>query len=74
MAYHVIFWLQNPINREAVAIAGECLKILMLLQTLSKECDYEKGLIHLLLEFVLMIFLASDDSLTQVLPMLLSFY
>lgn len=57
--------LKNPINREAVVIAGECLKILMLLQTLSKECDFEKGLIHLLLEFVLMIFLASDDSLTQ---------
>ncbi|KAH6784621.1 hypothetical protein C2S52_009580 [Perilla frutescens var. hirtella] len=57
--------LENPINREAVAIAGECLKLVMLLQTLSKECDYEKGLMHLLLEFVLMIFLTSDGSLSQ---------
>ncbi|KAL1536904.1 protein SWEETIE-like [Salvia divinorum] len=57
--------LENPINREAVAIAGECLKFLMLLQTVSKECDYEKGLIHLILESVLMIFVRSDGSLSQ---------
>ncbi|XP_042026090.1 protein SWEETIE-like [Salvia splendens] len=56
--------LENPINREAVAIAGECLKFLMLLQTVSKECDYEKGLIHLILESVLMIFATSDSSLS----------
>lgn len=66
----MVCWLQNPINREAVAIAGECLKILMLLQTLSKECDYEKGLIHLLLESVLMIFVTSDGSRSQVMLML----
>ncbi|KAK4416508.1 protein SWEETIE [Sesamum alatum] len=57
--------LEKPINREAVAIAGECLKILMLLQTLSKESDYQKGLIHLLLEAILMIFSASNGSLSQ---------
>ncbi|KAI3451757.1 hypothetical protein Pfo_008422 [Paulownia fortunei] len=57
--------LENPINREAVAIAGECLKILMLLQTLSKGSDYQKGLIHLLLEAILMIFSTSDGSLSQ---------
>ncbi|KAL0350327.1 UNVERIFIED_CONTAM: protein SWEETIE, partial [Sesamum radiatum] len=57
--------VQKPINREAVAIAGEGLKILMLLQTLSKGSDYQKGLIHLLLEAILMIFSASNDSLSQ---------
>ncbi|KAL0332487.1 UNVERIFIED_CONTAM: protein SWEETIE [Sesamum calycinum] len=57
--------LEKPINREAVAIAGEGLKILMLLQTLSKGSDYQKGLIHLLLEAILMIFSASNDSLSQ---------
>ncbi|XP_047954484.1 protein SWEETIE [Salvia hispanica] len=56
--------LENPINREAVAIAGECLKFLMLLQTVSKESDYEKGIIHLILESVLMIFATSDSSLS----------
>ncbi|KAL7101750.1 hypothetical protein ACP275_08G074200 [Erythranthe tilingii] len=57
--------LENPINREAVAITGECLKILMLLLTLSKGNDHQKGLIHLLLEAILMIFLMSDGSLSQ---------
>ncbi|KAK6150970.1 hypothetical protein DH2020_015902 [Rehmannia glutinosa] len=57
--------LENAINREAAAIAGECLKILMLLQTLAKGSDYQKGLIHLLLETILMIFSTSDGSLSQ---------
>lgn len=70
----MIFWVQNPINREAVAIAGECLKFLMLLQTVSKECDYEKGLIHLILESVLMIFATSGGSLSPVMPMLQSLH
>ncbi|KAK6150978.1 hypothetical protein DH2020_015910 [Rehmannia glutinosa] len=57
--------IQNAINREAAAIAGECLKILMLLQTLAKGSDYQKGLIHLLLETILMIFSTSEGSLSQ---------
>ncbi|CAI9766931.1 unnamed protein product [Fraxinus pennsylvanica] len=55
--------LEKPINREAVAIAMECLKILMLLQTLSKANDYRKELVNLLLEAVLMI--TSDGTLSQ---------
>ncbi|KAL8476600.1 hypothetical protein ACS0TY_029047 [Phlomoides rotata] len=57
--------VEKPINREAIAIAGECLKIFMLLQTLSKGSDFQKGLIHLLLEAILMIFSTSDGSLSQ---------
>ncbi|KAG8384070.1 hypothetical protein BUALT_Bualt04G0079800 [Buddleja alternifolia] len=63
----IILWkiLEKPINREAIAIAGECLKILMLLQTLSKGSDNQKGLINLLFEAILMIFSTSDGSLSQ---------
>ncbi|KAL6520097.1 hypothetical protein OROHE_017240 [Orobanche hederae] len=57
--------LENTITREAVAIVGECLKILMLLQTLSKGTDYQKGLIHLLLEAILLIFSTSAGSASQ---------
>ncbi|KAL3630335.1 hypothetical protein CASFOL_023319 [Castilleja foliolosa] len=57
--------LENTITRESVAIAGECLKILMLLQTLSKGTEYQKGLIHLLLEAILLIFSMSHGSFSQ---------
>lgn len=67
------FWMQNPINRESAAIAGECLKIVMVLQTLSKDRDCEKLLIHLLLESVLMIFMTSAGSRSQVMSMFSSF-
>ncbi|VFQ70327.1 unnamed protein product [Cuscuta campestris] len=53
--------LKKVISREAVAIVGECLKILMLLQTLSKHIDSQKGLMNLLLETILLIFTSSDD-------------
>lgn len=57
----VILW-QKVINREAVAIIGECLKILMLLQTLSKHSDSQKGLMNLFLETILMIFTIPEDN------------
>ncbi|KAG9140394.1 hypothetical protein Leryth_018528, partial [Lithospermum erythrorhizon] len=47
--------LQTIINREAVTITGECLRILMLLQTLPKENECKKGLISLIVEVVMMI-------------------
>lgn len=49
-----------------MTIAVECLKILMILQTLSKANEYRKELVNLLLEAVLMI--TSDGSLSQVIP------
>ncbi|CBI33667.3 unnamed protein product, partial [Vitis vinifera] len=53
--------LKKPITRESVAVAGECLRILLLLQTLSKSSECQRGLIHLLLEAIVMIFSASED-------------
>ncbi|CAK9150708.1 unnamed protein product [Ilex paraguariensis] len=57
--------LKKPINREAVAIAGECLKILMFLQTMSQDNECQKGLMHLLLEVIVSIFSTSEGSLSQ---------
>ncbi|KAA8530559.1 hypothetical protein F0562_005268 [Nyssa sinensis] len=54
--------LKKPINKEAVAIAGEYLRILMLLQTLSKASECKKGLMNLLLEGIVMVFSTSEDS------------
>ncbi|CAH9132426.1 unnamed protein product [Cuscuta epithymum] len=58
----VIKSLKTLSNREVVAIVGECLKILMLLQRLSKDIGTQKGLINLLLETILLIFTSHDHS------------
>ncbi|XP_073060579.1 protein SWEETIE-like isoform X1 [Primulina eburnea] len=57
--------LEKHVKREAVAIAGESLKILTLLHTLSKGCDHQKGVINLLLEALLTVFSVSHGSLSQ---------
>ncbi|KAL5739454.1 hypothetical protein ACOSQ2_028634 [Xanthoceras sorbifolium] len=53
--------LQKPITKESVAIAGECLRILMLLQTVSKSSECQRGFMNLLLEAIIMVFSASED-------------
>ncbi|KZV35643.1 HEAT repeat-containing protein 5B [Dorcoceras hygrometricum] len=57
--------LERHDKREAVAIAGESLKILTLLHTLSKGCDHQKDVVNLLLEAILIIFSISDGSMSQ---------
>lgn len=57
---------QKPTNREALALVGECLKILMLLQTLSKATECQKGLMNLLLETIVLVFMTLEDDLSQV--------
>ncbi|MCD7456258.1 hypothetical protein HAX54_031039 [Datura stramonium] len=52
---------KTPMNREVVTIAGECLKILMLLQTLSRTNECQKCLMNLFLEAVLL-FATSENS------------
>lgn len=58
--------IQKPTNREAVAVVGECLKILMLLQTLSKATECQKDLMNLLLETIVLVFSTLEDDLSQV--------
>ncbi|KAK2663047.1 hypothetical protein Ddye_001621 [Dipteronia dyeriana] len=53
--------LQKPITKESVAIVGECLRILMLLQMVSKSSECQKGFMNLLLEAIVMVFSASED-------------
>lgn len=57
-------FLEKPV-RESVTIVGECLKILMLLQALSRDCECQKGILSLLLEAIFMVFSASDENLSQ---------
>ncbi|KAJ9561951.1 hypothetical protein OSB04_007111 [Centaurea solstitialis] len=46
--------LKKPVKREAVAVAGDCLKILMLLHTTSKVAESQRNLMSLLLEAIVM--------------------
>ncbi|KAK9271660.1 hypothetical protein L1049_002023 [Liquidambar formosana] len=57
--------LKKPITRESVAVAGECLRILVLLQTLSKASECQRGLMNLLLEAIVMVFSVSEDDFSQ---------
>uniref|UniRef100_A0A3Q7F8Z4 Uncharacterized protein n=1 Tax=Solanum lycopersicum TaxID=4081 RepID=A0A3Q7F8Z4_SOLLC len=52
---------KTPMSREVVAIAGECLKVSMLLQTLSRTNECQKCLMNLFLEAVLL-FTTSENS------------
>lgn len=53
-------------TKESVAVAGECLQVLMLLQTVSKGSECQRGFMSLLLEAIVMIFSASVDNCSQV--------
>ncbi|XP_057950084.1 protein SWEETIE isoform X2 [Malania oleifera] len=57
--------LKRPISRESVAITGECLRILVLLQNLTKATECQKSIMKLLLEAIVMVFLATEDSFSQ---------
>ncbi|KAG6716276.1 hypothetical protein I3842_04G041200 [Carya illinoinensis] len=53
--------LKKPLTKESVTIVGECLRILVLLQTLSKGSESQRGFMNLLFEAIVMVFLASED-------------
>lgn len=53
-------------TREAVVVTGDCLKLLVLLQTLSKVVECQKGLVNLLLEIIVMVVSESTDEPSQV--------
>ncbi|XVF20554.1 hypothetical protein REPUB_Repub12eG0010500 [Reevesia pubescens] len=55
----------KPLTKELVAIAGECLQVLMLLQTVSKGSESQRGFASLLLEAIVLIFSASEDDCSQ---------
>ncbi|KAK9116093.1 hypothetical protein Sjap_015040 [Stephania japonica] len=56
---------KKPASRDSVIIAGECLKFLFLIQTLSKVTEHKETLINLLLEVIVMVVSASDSEFSQ---------
>ncbi|TYH61926.1 hypothetical protein ES332_D07G083700v1 [Gossypium tomentosum] len=56
--------LMKSMTKESVVIVGECLQVLMLLQTVSKESDCQRGFMSLFLEAIVMIS-ASEDNCFQ---------
>ncbi|XP_071711040.1 protein SWEETIE [Rutidosis leptorrhynchoides] len=57
--------LKKPLNREAITVIGDCLKLLMLLHTSSKDVESQRSLMSLLLEAIVMVLLASENDLSQ---------
>ncbi|KAL7606152.1 hypothetical protein Lser_V15G19771 [Lactuca serriola] len=65
-----IFWtikqaLKKPVTREGMSVAGDCLKVLMLLHTSSKAPESQRSLMSLLLEAIVMVLLASENDFSQ---------
>lgn len=61
---------QKPVTRESAALAGECLRTLVLMQTLPKDVEIQQGLMNLLLEAVVMILSGTENSLAEVFPLI----
>ncbi|MBA0821352.1 hypothetical protein Goarm_018215, partial [Gossypium armourianum] len=63
----IVFFIGElkSMTKESVVIVGECLQVLMLLQTVSKESDCQRGFMSLFLEAIVMIFSASEDNCSQ---------
>lgn len=59
------YFEKGGMNRESVAIVGECLKLLTLLQAVSKSSTSQKCLLNLLLEAIVMVFLVTKNHLSQ---------
>ncbi|XP_059452821.1 protein SWEETIE isoform X2 [Corylus avellana] len=57
--------LKKPLTKESVTVVGECLRILVLLQTVSKGSESQRGFMNLLFEAIAMVLLASEDELSQ---------
>ncbi|OIW06503.1 hypothetical protein TanjilG_26692 [Lupinus angustifolius] len=57
--------LKNPITRESVTIACECLSLMVLFQTLQKDDDCQRGFMSILLAAIVMVFLSTGDGFSQ---------
>ncbi|ESQ28765.1 hypothetical protein EUTSA_v10017993mg [Eutrema salsugineum] len=57
--------LLKPMNKESVVIAGECLRLIMLLQTHSNVDELQKGFMRLFLESILVVFSKTSDGVSQ---------
>ncbi|GMN57078.1 hypothetical protein TIFTF001_026181 [Ficus carica] len=57
--------LKKPVSKESAAIAIECLRLLVVLQTVSKDLDCQRGYVSLFLEATVMIITAQNDGYSQ---------
>ncbi|KAF4394315.1 hypothetical protein G4B88_018465 [Cannabis sativa] len=53
------------ITKESAAVAGECLRLLVLLQAVSKDSECQRGYVKLFLEAIVMIIMASENGYSQ---------
>ncbi|KAM1332268.1 hypothetical protein ACFX2F_008459 [Malus domestica] len=53
--------LKKPVTEKSATVAGECLRLLVVLQTLSKPSECQRGFMNLLLEAVIVVFKASEE-------------
>lgn len=61
-----ILLMQKPTSKEYAAIVGECLRTLVLLQTLSKSSSCKRGFMTLLLEAVIVVFSVHEAGYSEV--------
>ncbi|XP_062009645.1 protein SWEETIE isoform X1 [Rosa rugosa] len=57
--------LKKPVTEKSASVAGECLRLLVLLQTSSKSSECQRGFMNLLLEAVIVVFKASEEGSSQ---------
>ncbi|XP_034224220.1 protein SWEETIE isoform X2 [Prunus dulcis] len=57
--------LKKPVTEKSATVAGECLRLLVVLQTLSKSSECQRGFMNLLLEAVVVVFKASEEGSSQ---------
>ncbi|CAN0928886.1 Protein SWEETIE [Linum grandiflorum] len=57
--------LKKPVSKESVAVLPECLRLLLLLQTLSTSKESQRSSMVLFLRAVITIFLSSEDDYSQ---------
>ncbi|KAK4279829.1 hypothetical protein QN277_011541 [Acacia crassicarpa] len=53
--------LKNPMTKESVTIASECLSLMVLLQTMSRGKDCHRGYTNILLQAIVMVSLSTGD-------------
>ncbi|XP_031395568.1 protein SWEETIE isoform X2 [Punica granatum] len=57
--------LQKPVTKESAAIVGECLRILVLLQAISKNSVCQRGFMTLFLEAVIVVFSVHEEGYSE---------
>lgn len=57
--------LKKPVTEKSATVAGECLRLLVVLQTLSTSSECQRGFMNLLLEAVVVVFKASEEGSSQ---------